>query len=400
MNEKNIREYYNSILPFPVQLPVLNTALFLESILKNAINLKASDIHFEPQDNRFRIRFRLDGILIEVVSLHLNRKEEIISRIKVLSDLDIAEKRKPQDGKFVYSGELGNADIRVSTLNTTLGEKVVLRVLVRDQYNLDLESLGYSIEAAEKIRKAMSTLNGMILVTGPTGSGKSTTIFSALQEINKEKHNITTIEDPVEYRIKGINQTQIVEEIGLDFPRVLRSILRQDPDIIMVGEIRDEETAKTAIRSALTGHLVFSTLHTNDAVSTLTRLNDIGVPSYLIVSSVKIIIAQRLVRIICPHCRTKRKKEDVLYPFKGITEFYYGKGCHECKGLGYKGRTAIYEILEVNNRIAELFMKQAATEEIYQTAAENGMISLSNCAVQKINQGITTVEEVIEKVIL
>lgn len=364
----------------------------VNKVIDEAIQSSASDIHLESFENNYRIRYRIDGHLREIMNLPVSRSAQISSRIKVMAGLDISEKRKPQDGKIKYKNKSNDVDIRVSTLPTNFGEKSVLRILDKSQLELDIEKLGLSKEHLKIILKNLQRPYGMILVTGPTGSGKSTSLYSFLQKIHRIEKNILTIEDPIEYNITGINQCNVKPDIGFTFASALRSFLRQDPDIIMVGEIRDKETADIAVRAALTGHLVFSTLHTNDSISAITRLIDMGVDSFLVAASVKLIIAQRLVRKLC-NCKLVNHtgtNGDV------ITSYSRG-GCFECGMTGYKGRTALFEVLEITEELGEMISSDTSINGIRKKALENGFISLRQSGLKKIQMGITTNEEVIRE---
>ncbi|MFQ5637025.1 MAG: GspE/PulE family protein [bacterium] len=371
-------------------------------IIKQAILDHASDIHIEPEEDSLQVRVRIDGILHESLSPPKHLQAAIISRIKILADLDIAESRVPQDGRCRISFSGHEVDIRVSTLPTVHGENVVLRILDRSNLTLDLKSLGMERDSLQLLTNMLSSSYGVMLVSGPTGSGKTTTLYSALQTINTPDKNIVTIEDPVEYRIRRIRQTHVNVKAGLTFAQGLRSILRQDPDVIMVGEIRDTETAKIAVESALTGHLVLSTIHTNDAPGGLTRLTEMGVEPFLTASATIGIIAQRLVRKLCENCRqTYEPKPEIvsqlsLPPNLVHKErvFYRSAGCKVCKNTGYRGRAGIYEIMLMNEEIRELTLKNAASEQIKRAAFENGMRSLRGDAIIKAVQGVTSLEEV------
>lgn len=366
------------------------TVDFVNQVISGALKREASDIHFEALEDSFRIRYRIDGHLREVSKLSKERAAAISSRIKIMANLDIAEKRRPQDGKISFKYEGRDIDIRVSTLPTSFGEKTVLRLLDKSNLLLDLDSLGMDERHIKILRKHIHAPYGMILVTGPTGSGKTTTLYAALNEIHTEDKNIMTIEDPVEYNINGINQCHVKSDIGFDFASALRSFLRQDPDIIMVGEIRDRETAEIAIRASLTGHLVFSTLHTNDAISAISRLIDMGVEPFLVASSVRLIVAQRLVRKLCSCKKAKADKQNGEQKF--ITT-----GCEICGYSGYKGRTALIEMAEITEDISELISRRATYNEILQKVKENNFISLLEAGKQKIKNGITTYEEVLRE---
>ena len=377
----------------------------VDAIIQTAIDRGVSDIHIEPFEKKFRVRYRLDGVLLSVSSLPVQQKDAVVSRVKIMANLDIAEKRRPQDGRIKVRQLNGNdIDLRVSTLPTQFGEKVVMRILDKSHLNLKLEALGFEGKILEEFQKGIHNPYGMILVTGPTGSGKTTSLYAALNELNTEDVNITTIEDPIEYNLEGINQTQVHEEIELTFANVLRSILRQDPNIIMVGEIRDQETAEIAIRSALTGHLVFSTLHTNDAASAVSRLTDMGVEPFLVASSVRLVMAQRLVRKVCDKCKTDYDPDPVMLKELGLTEtktrLQKGKGCEHCNHTGYKGRTALIELLSFTPVISAQVMKSINAGDLKELAKMEGMISLREIGVQKIINGVTTVEEIYRETVL
>lgn len=375
----------------------------VDQVIHQAVEMGASDIHMEPFEKRYVLRYRMDGVLREMTELQANQKDAIISRIKIMANLDIAEKRRPQDGRIRIHSKQGNGhliDLRVSSLPTDFGEKIVMRILDKSRQKLDLTSLGFEQETLDAFRKAIYNPYGMILVTGPTGSGKTTTLYAALNELNDPEVNITTIEDPIEYNLDGINQTKVHEDIGLSFSAILRSILRQDPNIIMVGEIRDGDTAEIAIRSALTGHLVFSTLHTNDAPSAISRLVDMKVEPFLVASSVKLVMAQRLIRKVCDCCKTEYKPDSFMLRDLGLHEedtYVKGQGCEECNHTGYKGRTALIEIMPVSEKITSLIVQQANAYELKQTAKEEGMKTLRETGIEKIRSGTTTVEEVFKE---
>ncbi len=373
----------------------------VDSILLNAIQERASDIHIEPQEEQLFIFFRIDGVLREAGAYPRKYFNGVVSRIKILSSLDIAERRLPQDGRSKIKIFGRDIDIRVSTLPTITGEKVVLRILDRDLHSLNIADLGLEPELQELFKKSLQAPHGMILVTGPTGSGKTTTLYSALNFVNAKEKNIITVEDPVEYRLKGINQVQAHAEIGLTFSAGLRSILRQDPDIIMVGEIRDQETAEIALRASLTGHLVFSTLHTNSSIDTIMRLIDMGIDAFLICSSVHLIVAQRLVRRICLHCSEEYQPENALlakfHHDRDLLEkasFQHGRGCPNCSGTGYWGRVAVFELLPLTARLRTLIMDNANMEEVRAQALADGMETLQRNGLKKAVMGMTTLEEI------
>jgi type IV pilus assembly protein PilB len=370
-------------------------------IIMQAVKDRASDIHIEPEEDKLKIRFRIDGILHEMFSPPKHLEPALLSRIKVLSRMDIAEKRKPQDGRFNMKALDRDIDMRVSTFPTIYGENIVIRILDRGSILLGLDKIGFSGEAQKEFEKLIKYPHGIILVTGPTGSGKTTTLYSALSTIDSEEKNAITIEDPVEYHLGRIRQSQVNPKAGLTFATGLRSILRQDPDVIMVGEIRDKETAEISVHAALTGHLVFSTLHTNDAAGALSRLMDMGIEPFLISSSMIGILAQRLVRIICEKCKEDYKPSEAI--LKGIgalgdkdKKFFKGKGCSACKDTGYKGRIGIFELLVINEQIRKLIVDKASSDIIKRAAVETGMKSLRDDGLDKVLKGITTPEEVIK----
>ena len=376
---------------------------FVDAVLYQAIKDKASDIHFEPFEHEFKIRYRVDGALYEMAPPPKNLAVPVISRVKILSGLNISERRRPQDGKIQLKIAGKPIDLRVSTLPTQFGESVVLRILDRSVVNLDLDVLGINEDVLEKIRDMISRPNGIFIVTGPTGSGKTTTLYSALKEINKVEDKILTAEDPVEYDLEGIIQLPINEAVGMTFDRALRAFLRQDPDIIMLGEIRDIESGQMAVQAALTGHLVFSTLHTKDAAGAITRFVDMGVEPFLITSALIGILAQRLLRRVCPKCKTgfhpsdsdlrllELERADV-----GDNMFYYGKGCPYCNNTGYKGRKALTELLVMNPKINDLVLANAPTIAIREKARELGMVTMREDGVRAILNGETTMEEVLK----
>jgi len=375
----------------------------VNGILIKAIKLGASDVHFEPYEKAFRVRYRLDGVLRREMALPMKIKNAIVSRLKIMAKLDIAEKRLPQDGRIKLRLAKGREmDFRVSSVPILFGEKVVLRLLDKSALQLDLTKLGFEQSSLEDLQKVIHKPVGMILVTGPTGSGKTTTLYSVLSELNKESENIMTAEDPVEYNFMGINQVQMHDDIGLTFASSLRSFLRQDPDIIMVGEIRDFETAQIAIQAALTGHLVLSTVHTNDAPGTVTRLIDMGIEPFLISSSVIMILAQRLIRKICPECREHIKVHPQLLIDMGVPpdeaknfNVCKGKGCALCSGTGYKGRVGLYEVMPMKEEVKELVLSRASASEIKKEAIRLGMKTLRQSGIHKVKEGLTTIEEVV-----
>ncbi|HAO94222.1 MAG: type II secretion system protein GspE [Deltaproteobacteria bacterium GWB2_55_19] len=372
-------------------------------ILTDAIKRGASDIHIEPYEKHFRVRYRIDGILQEVMKPPMKLKNAIVSRIKIMSNLDIAERRLPQDGRIKLKlSKNKEMDYRVSVLPTLFGEKVVLRLLDKSNLQLDMTKLGFEEKPLKDFMTAIHKPWGIVLVTGPTGSGKTTTLYSALSELNKISENISTAEDPVEFNLMGINQVQMHEDIGLNFAASLRSFLRQDPDIIMVGEIRDYETAEIAIKAALTGHMVLSTLHTNDAPSTVNRLLNMGIEPFLVSSSCNLILAQRLARKICKECRVKLPIAEKVLMDLGVSqqeaqkmECFKGSGCAVCAGTGYKGRIALYEVMPFTESIKEFVLNGASTAEIKRAAIKDGMKSLRMSGITKVAEGVTTIEEIL-----
>jgi type IV pilus assembly protein PilB len=371
-------------------------------ILVDAIQKTASDIHWEPYEKVFRVRFRIDGVLHEMLTPPKRLEAAILSRLKIMANLDIAERRLPQDGriKLRYNGR--DIDFRVSVLPTIFGEKAVLRILDRDSLKLDLTQLGFDEWSLGQFQAAIRQPYGMVLITGPTGSGKTTTLYSAIHTLNAPDVNIMTAEDPVEYNLRGVNQVQINEGIGRTFATTLRSFLRQDPDVILVGETRDLETAQISIRAALTGHLVFSTLHTNDSPSTVARLIDMGIPSFLVSSSLLLIVAQRLARRVCPDCKEPYDADEaVLVPYGhvptgvGATPLYRGRGCQSCNFTGMKGRVAIYEVMPVTPEIRDLILHEASAADLGAAAKKYGMKTLRQAGLAKVLEGTTTVEEVL-----
>jgi type IV pilus assembly protein PilB len=373
---------------------------FVNSILLDAIEADASDVHIEPQKNRLLIRFRIHGILKEVKSIPRKMAAAVTSRIKVASGMDIAERRRPQDGRMKIKAGSQDIDMRVNSLAIQYGEKICIRLLRPNSTNGGLEKLGLPKGEITRINKMIRSPNGIILVTGPTGSGKTTTLYSCLREINSPELNITTIEDPIEYPLAGVNQTQVSHKSGLSFAMCLRAILRQDPDVVMVGEIRDEETMEAAIHAALTGHLVFSTLHTNSTAKTVTRLLEMGAPAYMISSAVIGILAQRLVRQICEKCKTPYTASSTEVELLGLQKqseplvLYRGTGCAACFGTGYSGRVGLYEIMSMSRQIGELVEANASTYLIQDKAIQQGMLTLAMDGKRKIMEGLTTLEEV------
>ncbi|MBI3354092.1 MAG: type IV-A pilus assembly ATPase PilB [Nitrospirae bacterium] len=381
------------------EAPVVKLVNF---ILADGVAKGVSDIHVEAYEKKFRVRYRLDGILYEAMVPPMKLRAAMTSRLKIMAELDIAERRLPQDGRIKLRMKNKEVDLRVSTLPCLFGEKVVMRILDKSNLTLDLTKLGFEPKALQDFMNAINSPYGMVLVTGPTGSGKTTTLYSALNQINQIDVNIMTAEDPVEYYLMGINQVQMKDEIGLNFAAALRSFLRQDPDVVMVGEIRDYETAEIAVKAALTGHLVLSTLHTNDAPSTINRLLNMGIEPFLVSSSVLLILAQRLIRKVCQQCKEVEK-----VPVKSLIDIgfspeeaekvvcYRGKGCTNCSDTGYKGRIAIYEVMPIGDEIKELILEGASASEIKKTAAKMGMKTLRMSGLQKIKDGMSSVEEVV-----
>ncbi|MCX7898588.1 MAG: GspE/PulE family protein [Methylocystis sp.] len=374
----------------------------VNQIVADAIEQRASDIHIEPSLEGVQVRYRIDGALRTAEMLPPGLKAAIASRIKIMARLDIAERRLPQDGRIKLAIRGVDIDFRVSTLPTAHGESIVLRILDRSQVKLDFELLGFEPQTIELLRKATRNPNGIILVTGPTGSGKTTTLYTALKELSRPDVKVFTVEDPIEYQLAGVNQVQVQPAIGLDFPGALRAILRQDPDIIMIGEIRDAETARIAIQASLTGHLVFSTLHTNSAAASITRLIDMGVENYLIASTVKAVLAQRLVRRLCQHCATPLETRSqwrarlLLEPFSREPERLSApQGCPHCRGLGYSGRSTVAELLIMNDKLQRLVCENAPDATLEAAARENGMTTMYQCGMGKAWRGETSVDEVL-----
>ncbi|MEM9827355.1 MAG: ATPase, T2SS/T4P/T4SS family [Planctomycetota bacterium] len=378
----------------------------LNMVLLLAIKDHASDIHFEPFEDEFRIRIKAEGVLYEMVPPPRHLAFAITTRIKVMADLDIAERRMPQDGRIELMVGGHPVDLRVSVLPTIFGESVVMRVLDRSVVNLSLENVGMSEEMMGDFRRAIDRPNGIVLVTGPTGSGKTTTLYSSLSELNDIKDKLITTEDPVEYDIDGIIQIPIDSDVGVTFASCLRAILRQDPDTILVGEIRDLETAEIAIQASLTGHLVFSTLHTNSSAATVTRLKDMGIQAFMICATVEAILAQRLVRRVCPKCREEAKPSTQVLFELGLTKeqiagqkFYKGVGCDACNNTGYKGRTALFELMIMNDKIREMILANASTDDLTEQARKDGMVPLRDFGMQVAMDGITTLEEVVRETV-
>ncbi len=379
-------------------------------LLVDALRRGASDIHVEPYEKELRIRFRIDGVLYDVMHPPLKLRDALISRVKIMSKLDISEKRLPQDGRIKIKVKVDarsrELDFRVSTLPTLFGEKVVLRLLDKENLMLDMTKLGFESESLVKFQRNISKPYGMVLVTGPTGSGKTNTLYSALQSLNTVQTNIMTAEDPVEFNLMGINQVQMKEQIGLNFAAALRAFLRQDPNIVLVGEIRDFETAEIAIKAALTGHLVLSTLHTNDAPSTISRLMNMGIEPFLVATSVNLIQAQRLIRRVCKDCKREHPMPPEALVEVGFSadeanklKTFRGKGCSTCNNTGYKGRIGLYEVMEVNDEIRELILIGASALELRKKAIEDGMITLRESGLQKIRDGVTSIEEVVRETV-
>ncbi len=379
-------------------------------LLVDSLRRGASDIHIEPYEKEMRIRFRIDGILYDVMHPPMKMRDALISRLKIMSKLDISEKRLPQDGrikiKLKVEGRSRELDFRVSTLPTLFGEKVVLRLLDKEKLMLDMTKLGFEPESLVKFQRNISRPYGMVLVTGPTGSGKTNTLYSALQALNTSETNIMTAEDPVEFNLPGINQVQMKEQIGLNFATALRSFLRQDPNIVLVGEIRDFETAEIAIKAALTGHLVLSTLHTNDAPSTISRLMNMGIEPFLVATSVNLIQAQRLIRRVCTDCKTEHPTPPEALIEVGFApdeakqlKIYKGTGCQTCNNTGYKGRVGLYEVMEITDEVRELILIGASALELRKKAVDDGMITLRESGLQKIRNGVTTIEEVVRETV-
>ncbi|REJ77290.1 MAG: type IV-A pilus assembly ATPase PilB [Acidobacteria bacterium] len=380
-------------------------------LLVDSLRRGASDIHVEPYEKDFRIRFRIDGLLYDVMHPPMKMRDALISRLKIMAKLDISEKRLPQDGRIKIKVKIDERsrelDFRVSTLPTLFGEKVVLRLLDKEKLMLDMTKLGFEPESLEMFKRNIEKPYGMVLVTGPTGSGKTNTLYSALQSLNQPETNIMTAEDPVEFNLPGINQVQMKEQIGLNFAAALRSFLRQDPNIVLVGEIRDFETAEIAIKAALTGHLVMSTLHTNDAPSTVSRMVNMGIEPFLVATSVNLVQAQRLIRKVCSECKEEQRVPpealvEIGFPEDEASEMkiYHGKGCARCNETGYKGRVGLFEVMEITDELRELIIIGASSIEIRKKAIELGMITLRESGLTKLREGITTIEEVVKETVI
>jgi len=383
-----------------VERPIVK---LVNGILINAIKERASDVHIEPYENSLRVRQRVDGVMYTVMNLPVKIKNAVSSRVKIMASLDIAERRLPQDGRIKLKlGKKREIDFRVSTVPCLFGERTVLRLLDKSNLQVDLTKLGFEEENLRNFMQALDKPYGMILVTGPTGSGKTTTLYSALNYLNKIGVNVSTAEDPVEYNFLGINQVHVKEDIGLTFASALRSFLRQDPDIIMIGEIRDFETAEIAVKAALTGHLVLSTLHTNDAPSTISRLLNMGIEPFLVAASLILVATQRLVRVLCPSCKEEEKVSVAALMEVGFSEqeaqsvaCYRGRGCPECNNSGYKGRLALYEVMPLHDELKEMILEGASADELKKTAIRLGMYTLRMSGLAKIKKGITSIEEIV-----
>lgn len=398
--EKALTTFY---LSDSTQTEVKNQAVdssdknFLIQLLKNAKQLGSSDIHLETYDQKCRIRLRIDGKLVEKMRLSKKEYPSLVNKIKIMAGLDISEKRLPQDGRIFFNSEEFKFDIRVSVLPTLYGEKIVLRILGHSASSVDIDKLGFSALDLGRYKESVRKPNGLVLISGPTGSGKTTTLYGTLKLLNRDADNILTVEDPIEYTLEGINQVQVKEEIGLTFSNTLRAFLRQDPDIIMVGEIRDAETASLAIRAALTGHLVLSTIHTNSAWGTISRLIDMNVPSFLLANTLNASIAQRLIRLLCPACKKRSVANDSIFPshFKNkhvIREHFISVGCKECMYTGYKGRRAIYEVIQIDSEIADLILNNK--KEVASELRPKDVRTLQESALEILLKGETSVEEI------
>lgn len=380
-----------------LQINTNNADDFLLNLIQDAKNLKSSDIHIESYENKCRVRIRIDGMMVERYLLKREDYPALINKVKIIANLDIAEKRLPQDGRISFKHNGNQFDIRASVLPTLHGEKVVLRLLNNDATDIDLNSLGFSAFDLDNYLQGAKKPNGILLISGPTGSGKTTTLYATLKLLNKETRNVLTIEDPVEYTLEGINQVQLKESIGLNFAAALRTFLRQDPDVIMVGEIRDAETANMAIRAALTGHLVLSTIHTNSAWGTVSRLIDMGIPSFLVANTLNTTVAQRLVRLLCPYCKKQQDFDGSLYPkqfnpYLHVTTHFVAQGCEECYYTGYKGRKAVYEVIPIDQELA-IEIKNGNTY-IQNLLKERGIQTLAENAFNLFDEGLTSIDEI------
>jgi type IV pilus assembly protein PilB len=370
---------------------------FLNSLISEARNLKSSDIHIEIYEARCRVRIRIDGMLVQRYSIEKQRYPSLINKIKIMSNLDIAEKRLPQDGRIYFEHDGHKFDIRVSVLPTLHGEKVVLRLLNNDAANIDIQTLGFSRLDLDNYMEGIRKPNGILLISGPTGSGKTTTLYATLKLLNQDSRNILTIEDPIEYTLDGVNHVQMKENIGLTFASALRNFLRQDPNIIMLGEIRDTETANMAIRAALTGHLVLSTIHTNSAWGTISRLIDMGIPAFLLSNTLNTSVAQRLMRLLCPHCKTAAAFDPSLFPrkfrpYRPVDTHYTAKGCPQCYNTGYQGRRAVYEVIPIDEQLSDAI--KSGDHHIAELLKERGIKTLSENAFELFEQGLTSLEEI------
>jgi general secretion pathway protein E/type IV pilus assembly protein PilB len=370
---------------------------FLSDLISEAKSVKSSDIHIEVYEEKCRVRVRIDGMMVERYVVNKEVYPSLINKIKIMSNLDIAEKRLPQDGRIFFERKGSKFDIRVSVLPTLHGEKVVMRLLSNDATNIDINKLGFSEFDLKNFWEGVKRPNGILLISGPTGSGKTTTLYATLKLLNKETRNILTIEDPIEYTLEGVNQVQLKESIGLNFGSALRTFLRQDPDIIMVGEIRDPDTANMAIRAALTGHLVLSTIHTNSAWGTISRLVDMGIPPFLVASTLNTSVAQRLIRLLCPNCKGKEKFDSSLYPrqfkpYRVVTDHYVGRGCDKCFFTGYRGRKAVYEVIPIDQELSENI--KTSKFDVSMELKERGIKTLAENSFELFEQGLTTIEEI------
>ena len=396
LSNSDLQNLASSIAPSEDILDDANEGPIIKLInatIAKAIKARASDIHLEPFENFISIRFRVDGVLNEVLQYQSNISQMITSRIKIMSKLDISERRLPQDGRISISLGRREIDLRVSTLPSSFGERIVLRILEKGTTNISLDDLGFNEDVLKTLRNSLSKTEGIVLVTGPTGSGKTTTLYSGLKEISNREQNILTIEDPVEYALEGIGQTQVNAKTGLTFAKGLRAILRQDPDIVMVGEIRDKETAEIAIQASLTGHLVLSTVHTNSAVSAITRLRDMGIEPYLISSSLLYVLAQRLVRRLCEHCKEIDDNKILLEPHKLYGKAYKPKGCSKCDDTGYFGRVSIGEFIQVDKDLSELIYESASENKIASHVYKNNL-TLFNNGINAVSRGLTSLAEI------